>query len=116
VGNIAGQDARGDGEDRFAIYETGTLHDVDAWGAALVAHVIFGDLLSMEAGYGYVDLDYGNATLLGADKDQVQSYYLNLAITLADGVQIVPEIGVVDYHESGQNKITYGGAKWQIGF
>jgi len=61
-----------------------------------------------------LDLDYGNATLYVNDSDEVQSYYLNMPITLAEGVSIVPEIGVVDYNESGQDEITYGGAKWQI--
>ncbi len=116
VGNIAAQDTRGDGEDGFAIYEGGVIHDVDAWGAVLIVRMVLNDMLSMEAGYGYVDLDYGNATLFGADTDQVQSYYLNMPITLAEGVQIIPEIGVVDYHESGQDEITYAGAKWQIEF
>ncbi len=39
-----------------------------------------------------------------------------MSIALAESVQIVPEIGVVDYNESGQDEITYGGAKWQIEF
>ncbi len=116
VGNIAAQNSRGDGEDGFAIYEGNRIHDVNAWGAALVAKVVLNDQLSMEAGFGFVDLDYGNATLYGADNDQAQSYYLNMSIALAEGVQIVPEIGVVDYNESGQDEITYGGAKWQIEF
>ncbi len=48
--------------------------------------------------------------------DDVQSYYLSAPATLVEGVSIVPEIGVVDYNESGQDEITYGGAKWQIEF
>ena len=117
VGNLAAQDVRGaDGEDGYAIYESGAIYDVDAWGVALVAQVAFNDTFAMEAGYGHVDLDYGNATAFGMDNDQVQAYYVNMAITLAEGVQIVPEIGVIDYHETGQDEITYGGAKWEISF
>ena len=116
VGNIAAQDTRGDGEDGFAIYEGNRIHDVDAWGAALVAQMVVNDMLSLEVGYGYVDLDYGNATLYGNDSDEVQSYYLSIPVTLAEGVSIVPEVGVIDYNESGQDEVTYGGAKWQIEF
>ncbi|HCY88568.1 MAG TPA: hypothetical protein DHV36_25760, partial [Desulfobacteraceae bacterium] len=116
VANLAPVDSRGQGEDGFAIYEGGAIHDVDAWGVALVAQVVFNDALSMEAGYGHVDLDYGNATLFASDTDEAQSYYLNMPVTLAEGVQIVPEIGVIDYNESGQDKNTYAGAKWQIEF
>ncbi len=116
VGNIAAQDTRGDGEDGFAIYENNNIQDVDAWGAALVVQMAVNDMLSLEAGYGYVDMDYGNAVLYGNDNDKVISYYLSAPVTLAEGIQIVPEIGVVDYNESGQDDITYGGAKWQIEF
>ncbi|MCG8687745.1 MAG: hypothetical protein MI892_22905 [Desulfobacterales bacterium] len=116
VGNIAPQDTRGDFEDGYAIYEGGQIEDVDAWGAALVVQMVLNDTFSFEAGYGYVDLDYGDAALYGSDDDKVQTYYLNMPITLAEGVQIVPEIGVIDYYETGQDEITYGGAKWQIEF
>lgn len=116
VGNLAAQDVDGSGENGYAVYEGGQIHDVDAWGIALAATYVFNDMISMEAGYGYVDLDYGDAALFGADDDKVQSYYLNLPITLAEGVTIVPEIGVIDYDRGGQDKISYGGAKWQIEF
>ena len=116
VGNIAAQDTRGEGEDGFAIFENDRIYDVDAWGAALVAQMVVNDMLSLEIGYGYVDLDYGNAGLYVNDSDEVMSYYLSAPVTLAEGVSIVPEIGVVDYNESGQDEITYGGAKWQIEF
>ena len=55
VANLATVDTRGDGEDGFAIYEGGAIHDVDAWGIALVAQVVFNETLSMEAGYGHAD-------------------------------------------------------------
>jgi len=118
IGNIAAQDTRGDddNDDGFAIYENGAIHDVDAWGVALVAQLALNDMIAFEAGYGHVDLDYGDTTVFSETSDKAQSYYLNMTITLAEGVQVVPEIGVVDYNESGQDEITYGGAKWQIEF
>lgn len=116
VGNIAPQDTRGDFEGGYAIYEGGVIQDVDAWGTALVVQIVLNEIFEFEAGYGYVDLDYGDAVLYGDDTDKVQTYYLNMPITLAVGFQIVPEIGVVDYYETGQDEVTYCGAKWQIEF
>lgn len=116
VGNIAPQDTRGDWEDGYAIYEGGRIHDVDAWGATLVVQMVLSDMIAFEAGYGCVHLDYGDAALYGDDSDRVQTYYLNMPITLAPGIQIVPELGVIDYHDAGQDEITYAGAKWQIEF
>ena len=87
---------------------------MDAWGVALVAQLALNDMIAFEAGYGHVDLDYGDTTVFSETSDKAQSYYLNMTITLAEGVQVVPEIGVVDYNESGQDEITYGGAKCVI--
>ena len=116
VGNIAAQDTMGDGEDGYAIYQGGRVYDVDGWGAAFSVQMVLNEMFALEAGFGYVDLDYGDTPGLGADNDQVQSCYLNMPITLADGVQIVPEIGLIDYDEAGQDEIAYYGAKWQIEF
>ena len=116
VGNIAPQDTMGDGEDGYAIYQGGKVYDVDGWGAALSVQVALTDMLGLEAGFGYVDLDYGDIPGLATDNDKVQTCYVNMPITLTDGVQIVPEIGLIDYDEAGQDEITYYGAKWQIEF
>ena len=116
VGNIAPQDTMGDGEDGYAVYQSGRVYDVDGWGAALSVQMVINDMLSLEAGYGYVDLDYGDTPGLATDSDQVQTCYVNMPITLADGVQIVPEVGLIDYDEAGQDEVTYYGAKWQIEF
>lgn len=116
VGNIAAQDTMGDAEDGYAVYQGGRIYDVDGWGAALSAQVVLNDMLAVEAGYGYVDLDYGDTPGLSASGDKVQTCYLNMPVTLADGVQIVPEIGLIDYDDPGQDEITYYGAKWQIEF
>ncbi len=75
------------------------------------------DMLTFEAGYGYLQHELDQK---GARKDDNQAYYLQAAISLAKGVVIVPEIGVIDYmKDAGGNdegKLTYFGAKWQIDF
>ncbi len=62
-------------------------------------------------GYGYMRTELDNQA-----EDKVQSYYVQVPITLADGVSIVLEIGTLDYKEAGQSQTDYVGAKWQIDF
>lgn len=91
--------------------------DNDAIGGRICLGYTFNDMFAVEVGYGYqqTELDISRA-----DEIESQSYYINFPITLAPGVVITPEIGVVDYTvddlASGQEDITYFGAKWQINF
>ena len=50
------------------------------------------------------------------NEDEAQAYYLQAAITLAPGVTITPEVGMIDQIESGQDETLYFGASWAIAF
>ena len=75
------------------------------------------DMFSFEAGYGYSE---GELDQAGAVEDDAQAYYVQAKITLAPGVYIVPEIGVIDELNDStgaeQSDTLYYGAKWQINF
>ncbi len=73
----------------------------------------FNDMLSVEFGYGQVRSELDNVAL---SDDDVKTYYAQAAITVAPGVYIIPEIGVIDNEEAGTTETTYFGAKWQINF
>jgi hypothetical protein len=88
------------------------IRDTDNFGYLLCAGVKFSDMISAEIGYGSAESDFDGVS---AD-DEVTSYYLQASITLAPGVSVVPEIGVIDGEENGQSEVTYFGAKWQINF
>ncbi len=92
-----------------------TVTDVNSWGGLGVIGFKFNDMFTAEAGYGYVQYELDQS---GADTVSNQSYYLNTSVTLAPGFFIVPEIGIVDLEEIGDNDndLIYFGAKWQINF
>jgi hypothetical protein len=85
--------------------------DVDNFGFILVAGFKATDVFEFEVGYGWAESDID-----GAGDDEVASYYINSTVTLAPGVFFVPEIGMVDFDETGQEETFYYGAKWQINF
>jgi len=92
---------------------TTTIQDTDAIGYSLVGGYTVNDMFGLEAGFGYQETELD---IPGTTKDEVNVYYLQAPITMAPGVTIVPEVGVVDYKEAGESKTTYFGAKWQINF
>ena len=51
-----------------------------------------------------------------ASDDEVQAYYANVAINLAPGVFLVPEIERFDWKKANDKQTTYYGNKWQINF
>ena len=112
VGNIITADTTGDDLGKgYAKIQSGRVMDNDAMGFEVVAGYIINDVFALEAGYGYMQTEYEDA-----EDDEVCACYLQTPITFAPGVMVVPEIGMVDYEETGQDEVTYVGAKWQINF
>ena len=92
---------------------TGTeVVDNESVGFRVCASYAVNDMFSVEAGWGNVEVESDAA---GATKEEVTSYYINAPITVAPGVVITPEIGVVDNKDTDV-EVTYMGAKWQINF
>lgn len=98
------------------------FEDNEEMGGLLLANFKFSDMVGFEAGVGYVsqEIDYGSASI----EETTMAYYANVPITLADGVYIIPEIGMYDYGDLeatgnpdlDQGDETYIGAKWMINF
>ena len=91
--------------------------DNDAMGFRVAVAYAFNEMFGVEVGYGYQQTEFD---MSGSEEDEVQSYYIQFPITLAPGVHVVPEVGVVDYMDNAQgnseSETTYFGAKWQINF
>ena len=91
--------------------------DNDAMGFRVAVAYAFNEMFGVEVGYGYQQTEFD---VSGSEEDEVQSYYIQFPITLAPGVHVVPEVGVVDYMDNAQgnseSETTYFGAKWQINF
>jgi hypothetical protein len=122
VGQIIAVSLEGDSEwdDGNFSYDTttGKVEDNEGWGYIIAAGFKANDMFSFEAGYGYAEAEeYDFGTLTHQD-NEVQTYYLQSTITLAPGVFITPEIGMIDGEENvnGSYETMYYGAKWQINF
>jgi len=98
---------------------TGTeLKDTTTMGFTLVAGFTFSDMVGLEAGMGYIVNSYDSS--VSSNDDPAMTYYVQVPLTLADGVFIVPEIGIFDYMENAAktkegNQLLIG-AKFQINF
>jgi len=90
-----------------------TVQDTDAFGYSLVVGYTVNDMFGLEAGFGYQETELDIA---GTVTNEVNTYYVQAPITMAPGVFVVPEVGVLDYKEANESKTTYIGAKWQINF
>jgi hypothetical protein len=95
-----------------------SVEDNETWGVVLVAGAKVSDMVTVEGGFGYVEAE---SDLAGTQDDDAMSYYVNASITLAPGVLMVPEVGVLDGADGRVNgtdgqKTTYFGVKWQINF
>jgi hypothetical protein len=101
-GGLAGLNAAGNDVD-----------DNDMMGYVLVVGGKINDMFSVEGGYSHAEQELDSST---TGEDEVSSYYLNSTITLAPGVFVVPEVGMIDGDEDGDVETTYFGAKWQINF
>jgi len=99
-----------------------SVEDATSYGAALVVGFKASDMVSIEGGVGMVKNEVKDSTGTKI-KDDTICYYVNAPITLAPGVQIVPEIGAFNFgdYEVGGTKTSEGqrvyyGAKFQIDF
>ena len=101
----------------YAVVIGDEIVDNDAMGFRVAVGYTFNEMFGVEVGYGYQQTEFDTS---GSEEDEVQSYYIQFPITLAPGVHIIPEVGVVDYEDdfagNGEDEITYFGAKWQINF
>ncbi|WP_321493032.1 porin [uncultured Desulfobacter sp.] len=89
----------------------GTLaDDCDSIGFTAGAKFTITEMFAVEAGYGYIKEEIGDG------EDEGQSYYIQAPITVAPGVTITPEVGMIDDMDSGQNERLYFGAGWEIAF
>jgi hypothetical protein len=104
-----------------ALWDGESLHDSDftAFGVDLAYKV--SDMATITAGLmmGEGKVDVEDVTL----KDETTTYHANVILTMAKGVTITPEFGVIDYKNfkaDGETidepKITYYGIHWRIAF
>ncbi len=96
---------------------THTVNDNDAYAYILVAGVKVNETVAVEAGYGYTEAELD---IVNSQEDAITSLYLQTSLTLAPGVSVVPEIGLIDWEKNAagvdQGETFYYGAKWQIDF
>lgn len=114
LGNLgAGTATLFEGQTVFLVDDSEVV-DCESMGGTIGLTFAVNDMLTLEAGYGYIhdEYDYDNVDY----EDEAQSYYLQAAITLAPGVTITPEVGMIDQIESDQPETFYFGAAWAIAF
>lgn len=102
----------------YAYYDGAKVYDAESFGFALVGSYTINEMFAISAGYGYAENTVDVAAGTVSEDDEACTYYVNLPITLAPGVVITPEIGVVDYEEAltTEDTTTYFGARWKISF
>jgi len=104
------------GADDWTVNASGDIEDCDSMGYLLVVGFKATPKINLELGYGFIQHDRDDY----ATEDDTSAYYIQMAYSLAKGVSITPEIGVIDYSDSAadtdQGDQTYFGAKWQINF
>lgn len=118
--NIQGR-ANGGGISR-PIWDGVSMQDSDTFAFSLGARYRINDMIALEAAYGQSRSKVeANAVTW---ENTRKTYYLQMPITMARGVFIVPEAGVFDYGDreftglpdAPLGKQKYLGAKWQINF
>jgi hypothetical protein len=100
--------------------ETGFLQDrlmdANAKGFNAAAGFKLNNLITLEAGYGYVEHSRNQAK----SGDEAWAIYAQAILSLAPGVQVIPEIGQIDFDKSQPKGAAannfYAGAKWEINF
>jgi hypothetical protein len=136
-----------DARARFDANGNSFIDDNESIGFSVVAGWKFNDMLKIEAGYGYLKhkLDGSvtktvNATSAPSQlnpagtyttvdpEDDMQSFYVQLPITLSPGMMIIPEVSYFDWGDNeisprdgqapkdDEGSTTYIGATWRITF
>ncbi|MCP3942676.1 MAG: hypothetical protein GY710_14470 [Desulfobacteraceae bacterium] len=96
----------------YAVFNGTKVTDRKVLGALIVAGYTIRKGLYLEADYGYVKTKLDTS---GAEKDDIDSYYIQSTIYLAPGVSLTPEIGRYNMNQNNADVIYYG-IKWQINF
>jgi len=95
-------------------------NDVTTYGGIFVAGMKVSDMLSFEAGVGYIVADPKDADNGFDEKTKSYDVYGQAVVALAPGVYIIPEAGYRDFGNTPQDEDQgtefYLGAKWQIDF
>ncbi len=103
--------------DTNANFAAGDVKDNDGLGYQLIVGYKASDTVKVEAGYGFIS---GEDDIAGAKADEASMMYVMVPITLAPGVTITPEAGVLDFMDdsagAAQGEETYFGATWKIAF
>lgn len=96
----------------------GEIKDVETMGGVIVVGVKASDMLTFEAGLGYLSHDSDAAA--ATEDDETMAYYANCTVNIAKGFFIVPEVGVIDFMDDNtgadEGTLTYAGLKTQINF
>jgi len=100
----------------LAIYDGNEVYDCESIGGTIGVTFAVNDMLTLEAGYGYIHDAIDDNAWTGSESNIAQSYYLQAPITLAPGVTVTPEVGMIDERETGENETFYFGAAWEIAF
>jgi hypothetical protein len=102
--------------DTSADYVAGDVEDNKGLGYQLIVGFKASDTMTVEAGYGFISGEDDSAD----DPDEASMMYVNLPISLAAGVTLTPEVGVIDYMDddagNAEGKETFYGATWKISF
>jgi len=100
-----------------------SIEDAEATVYALVVGYKISDMLTIEGGYGFFHNEVDTAVGVTTEEES-NFFYVQLPITLAKNVWIIPEVGSVDYGDREATGATavelgdmsYWGAKWEIRF
>lgn len=111
-------------QDDDARYDAATDKIIDNDGTGY--NIVFGfkssDTLTFEIGHGH---SVNELDMPGSVEDELDSYYAQARIQIAEGFNVVPEIGMIDWGTgmgangttlTQQGETTYYGARWQIVF
>jgi hypothetical protein len=95
--------------------------DTVGYGLSAIVGFTINDMMGVEAGYGYQVSTLESSVKSATYSDDTASHiYVQLPLTLADGVFIIPELGLLDsakdFTDAKEGDVTYVGAKFQINF
>jgi len=97
-----------------------STNDVTTMGGIFVAGMKVSDMLSFEAGVGYIQADPEDADNGFDEKTKAYDVYGQATIALAPGVFLIPSVGYREFgntpEDEDQGNQFYLGAKWQIDF